>query len=142
MLFKTLVSLAVRCRLLINGVAPGVYPAILMIVSSASFDTANGTTRMKRPTATTSDARRVFINVNSYGANVGQKQPDYFKTDHRISRKISKVPLFYWSNRQKRQSWPFGAASTLGLGDSLKFSGAISQCRPNPKKLRRPCVCE
>ena len=49
---------------------------------------------MKKATATTIDPRRVFINVNSYGADVGQKQPDYFKTDHRISRKISKVPLF------------------------------------------------
>ena len=72
MLFKNVVSLAVRLSLLRNGVRPGVDPLILIVVSSAWFDTANGTMRMKRPTAIMTDASKVFTNVNLYGAEVGQ----------------------------------------------------------------------
>ena len=35
MLFNTTVLLAVRLSLLMNGVTPGVYPLILIVVSSA-----------------------------------------------------------------------------------------------------------
>jgi hypothetical protein len=61
MLFKTVVLLAVRLNLLRNGVRPGVDPLILIVVSPASFETANGTTRMTRPTAMVMDAKRFFI---------------------------------------------------------------------------------
>jgi hypothetical protein len=68
MLFSTAVLLAVRLSLLMNGVTPGVYPLILIVVSSAWLDPANGSKAMRRPVTITMDAKRFFINANFYGS--------------------------------------------------------------------------
>ncbi len=59
-------------------------------------------------------------------ARLFQNKPSYIQKNFESA-------TFYWANRKKRQSWPFGAAPTVGLGDSLKFSEAIPQRRPNPQ---------
>jgi hypothetical protein len=66
MLFSTAVLLAVRLSLLMNGVTPGVCPLIVIVVSSAWLDPANGTKSMKRPATIVMDAKRFFINANFY----------------------------------------------------------------------------
>jgi hypothetical protein len=67
MLFSTAVLLAVRLSLLRNGVGPDVDPLIVIVVSSAWLDPANGTKSRKRPATIVMDAKRFFINAYFYG---------------------------------------------------------------------------
>ena len=61
MLFRTVVLLTAKVNLLMKGVAPAVLPVIVIVVSCAWFDSANGTKRRKRPVTIVMDAKRIFI---------------------------------------------------------------------------------
>src|SRR5438128_8297512 len=72
MLFRTLVLLTAKVKLLMKGVAPAVWPVIRIVVSSACVEPAVLAKRTSKPARIAIETETIFIKTYFYGRDFSE----------------------------------------------------------------------